>query len=330
MPAKHFGVRPDHRRRGDPRRAVRARHAPSSRRLRATRTCVGYSPPRTAHTRATRRNREPLPRRSTRSLLEELHDGLVWPLRMRPATGSVCTTRNAAARPRRRVRPRQNFFVELQRARTNAADARRNSALRDLAESPRRCVRLVTGDVHAHDPRARAALQERGSSLVRCRHLARRLRARAPRQPRNASSLRRPDMLERFPRRPTIAVERTSELAERLEFDLTPGARLSLSRTSSDGADPAIAQLTRICNDAFRRAVRPPTAVGASPGLDDELAPHRRASGLAGFFLLHWEVVAARARCRASRCAGPGSMRHLPAARPRTAAPPVGLARFVT
>ena len=60
--------------------------------------------------------------------------------------------------------------------------------------------------------------------------------------------------LERFPH-DREAVERTAELAERLEFDLTQelGYRYP---DFSDRDDPAIAELTRVCNRAFEARYR--------------------------------------------------------------------------
>src|SRR5437660_10241804 len=97
-------------------------------------------------------------------------------------------------------------------------------------------------------------------------------------------------MLERFPD-DRDAVARTVELAERLRFDLTQelGYRYP---DFSDGEEPAIVQLKRICDHAF--AERYSSANGrrrkARARLDEELALIDEL-GLAGFFLLHWEVL---------------------------------------
>src|SRR6185437_1779861 len=117
------------------------------------------------------------------------------------------------------------------------------------------------------------------------------------------------DMAERFPG-DRDAVARTSELAERLEFDLTQelGYRYP---DFSDGDEPAGVQLRRVCERAFaeryaglnghKRRVQVRLYEGLA--LIDEL-------GLAGFFLLHWEVLEL-AREVALEVRGPGSMRHL-------------------
>ncbi len=250
-----------------------------------------------AHTRDST-NREPLPPALDQSLLEELHDGLVC-LSGCARDGLGVHYPNAAARLADAF-GRDNFFVELQRP-YERGDARRNAALRDLAESLG--VRtLVTGDVHAHDPR-RAALQD-VLVAVRCRTSLD--GCERERRGNHECVLAAPaDMLERFPD-DHDAVARTCELAERLEFDLTQelGYRYP---DFSDGADPAIAQLTRICNDAF--AERYGSDRVARARLDDELALIDEL-GLAGFFLLHWEVLQL-ARDVALEVRGPGSMRHL-------------------
>jgi error-prone DNA polymerase len=250
-----------------------------------------------AHTRDST-NREPLPPSLDQALLEELHDGLVC-LSGCARDGLGVHYPNAAARLAG-VFGRDNFFVELQRP-YERGDARRNAALRDLAESLG--VRtLVTGDVHAHDPR-RAALQD-VLVAVRCRTSLD--GCERERRGNHEAVLAAPDdMRERFPD-DRDAVARTCELAERLEFDLTQelGYRYP---DFSDGADPAIAQLTRICNDAF--AERYGAERVARARLDDELALIDDL-GLAGFFLLHWEVLQL-AREVALEVRGPGSMRHL-------------------
>ena len=107
---------------------------------------------------------------------------------------------------------------------------------------------------------------------------------------------------ERFPD-DRDAVARTAELAERLEFDLTQelGYRYP---DFSDRDEPAIAELTRVCNRAFEARYPSKTvSQGQARGrLDEELALIADL-GLAGFFLLHWEVLESPRRSRA-RCGG--------------------------
>jgi error-prone DNA polymerase len=254
-----------------------------------------------AHTRDTT-NREPLPPRLDQALLEELNDGLVC-LSGCARDGLAIRDPNAAARLARAF-GRNRFYVELQRP-YERGDARRNARLRDLADSLG--VRTVaTGDVHAHD-RSRVALQD-VLVAIRCRTSLE--GCERERRGNHESRLFSPkEALERFADHPD-AVKQTTELAERLEFDLTEelGYRYP---DFSDGEEPAIVQLRRVCERAFaerysglnghKRRVR--------RRLEEELALINEL-GLAGFFLLHWEVLEL-AREVALEVRGPGSMRHV-------------------
>ena len=152
---------------------------------------------------------------------------------------------------------RDRFFVELQRP-IRRGDARRNAALRDLAGTLG--VRtVVTGDVHAHHPR-RAQLQDVLVAIRSTRPLEgceaeRRGNERV--RPRS-----RPPRWSRASRTIATRVAATVELAERLEFDLTAGARLRYP-DFSDGPDPAAVQLARVCARRARRAL---PARAARPG----------------------------------------------------------------
>jgi error-prone DNA polymerase len=242
---------------------------------------------------------EPLPPALDPLLLEELNEGLVC-LSGCARQGVAVQDPNEAARLARAF-GRERFYVELQRP-YERGDVRRNAALRDLAETLR--VRTVaTGDVHAHDAR-RAALQD-VLVAVRCRTSLD--GCERERRGNHECVLAAPAaMRERFPD-DRDAVERTRALAERLEFDLTQelGYRYP---DFSDGADPAIVQLTRVCDDAFAERY-PSHSRDARARLDEELALIDEL-GLAGFFLLHWEVLEL-AREVALEVRGPGSMRHL-------------------
>src|SRR5579862_7650603 len=247
-------------------------------------------------------NREPLPPSLDQRLLEELNEGLVC-LSGCARDGLGVHDPNAAARLAAAF-GRDRFFVELQRP-FERGDARRNAALRDLAEALG--VRTVaTGDVHAHDIR-RAALQD-VLVAIRCRTSLD--GCERERRGNHECVLTAPaEVLDRFPD-DHDAVLRTRELAERLEFDLTQelGYRYP---DLSDGAETASAQLRRVCERVFterygglnghKRRVR--QRLEEELALIDEL-------GLAGFFLLHWEVLEL-AREVALEVRGPGSMRHL-------------------
>src|SRR5947207_6063196 len=254
-----------------------------------------------AHTRDTT-NREPLPPRLDQALLAELNDGLVC-LSGCARDGLAVRDPNEAARLAGVFGP-DRFYVELQRP-YERGDTRRNAHLRDLAASLG--VRTVaTGDVHAHD-RRRAVLQD-VLVAVRCRTSLE--GCERERRGNHESVLLPPDeMRERF-RDDLDAVHETARLAERLEFDLTEelGYRYP---DFSDDEEPAIAQLRRVCEAAFaerysnlnghKRRVR--RRLEEELALIDEL-------GLAGFFLLHWEVLEL-AREVALEVRGPGSMRHV-------------------
>jgi error-prone DNA polymerase len=254
-----------------------------------------------AHTRDST-NREPLPPRLDQALLAELNEGLVC-LSGCARDGLAVRHPNAAAKLARAFGP-DRFYVELQRP-YERGDTRRNAHLRDLAASLG--VRTVaTGDVHAHD-RRRAALQD-VLVAVRCRTSLE--GCERERRGNHESVLLAPrEMRERFRDFPE-AVEQTTGLAERLEFDLTEelGYRYP---DFSDGEEPAIVQLRRVCEAAFaeryndlnghKRRVR--RRLEEELALIDEL-------GLAGFFLLHWEVLEL-AREVALEVRGPGSMRHV-------------------
>jgi error-prone DNA polymerase len=254
-----------------------------------------------AHTRDTT-NRELLPPRLDQALLEELNEGLIC-LSGCARDGLAVRDPNAAARLARAF-GRNRFFVELQRP-YERGDERRNAHLRDLAASLG--VRTVaTGDVHAHD-RCRATLQD-VLVAVRCRTSLE--GCEQERRGNHESVLLSPAQnLDRFPEDREAAL-RTGELAQRLEFDLTEelGYRYP---DFSDGEEPAIVQLRHVCESAFaeryndlnghKRRVR--RRLEEELALIDEL-------GLAGFFLLHWEVLEL-AREVAFEVRGPGSMRHV-------------------
>ena len=146
---------------------------------------------------------------------------------------------------------------------------------------------VATGDVHAHHAR-RARLQD---ALVAIRNRTSLDGCERERRGNHESVLLTPqEMAERFPD-DADAVARTLEIADRLQFDLTEelGYRYP---DFSDGAEPAGVQLRRVCERAFterynnlnghkRRVHR---RLEEELTLIDEL-------GLAGFFLLHWEVL---------------------------------------
>src|SRR5215208_3121837 len=244
------------------------------------------------------------------ALLAELNEGLVC---LSGCARDVLGVRyaNAPVELARAFGP-DRFFVELQRP-FERGDARRNALLRDLAEHAG--VRtLVTGNVHAHHP-GRTALQD---VLVAIRHNTSLEASERERRGNRESILRTPaELLELFPD-DRDAVLRTAEVAARLEFDLTAefGYRYP---DFSDGDVPAITQLAQVCEDAFAERYPPsnrPLLARARARLETEIKLIDEL-GLAGFFLLHWEVLEL-AREIACGIRGPGSPRRfLPPGRGR-------------
>jgi error-prone DNA polymerase len=182
---------------------------------------------------------------------------------------------------------RDRFYVELQRP-FERGDTRRNSALHDLA-GHLGVETVATGNIHAHHSR-RALLQD---VLVAIRSRTSLDGCEQERRGNRESVLRSPEeMIERFAGIDRAAAERTSAIAERLEFDLTQelGYRYP---DFSDGSDPAIRQLTEVCVHAFDERYATSNAQlrdRARARLDTELRLIDEIH-LAGFFLLHWEVL---------------------------------------
>jgi error-prone DNA polymerase len=263
-----------------------------------------------AHTRPPgRESQPPADPALHQTLLEELNEGLVC-LSGCARNGLAVRNPNAAARLAQAF-GRDRFFVELQRP-YERGDARRNSALRHLADSLG-VPTLVTGDVHAHHLR-RAPLQD---VLVAVRHRSSLDGCEAERRGNHECVLLSPaEIVERFPE-DRAAVARTVELAARLRFDLTEelGYRYP---DFSDSPEPAIVQLAHVCKRAFedRYPRGHKLRHQASVRLDEELKLIDEL-GLAGFFLLHWDVLELARAC-ALEVRGRDSPRHaLPPGRGR-------------
>src|SRR3990172_5389551 len=239
--------------------------------------------------RVGREDREPLPPSVALETVIELAEGLVC-LSGCARRGLGIVNPNAAALLAAAFGPCS--FVELQRP-FERGDMRRITLLRGLAEHLG-VETVATGDVHAHHPR-RTLLQD-ALVAIRCRTS---LEGCEPeRRGNRESSLRSPEeMLERFSS-DRAAAERSAMLAERLEFDLTEelGYRYP---DFSDGDEPAIRELAATCEQAFRELYEIPC--GSEPqGRSQARSAHARLQdelclidelGLAGFFLLHHEVL---------------------------------------
>ncbi|HEX7255165.1 MAG TPA: error-prone DNA polymerase [Gaiellaceae bacterium] len=218
------------------------------------------------------------------SLLEELNEGLVC-LSGCSRFGLAVRDPNAAARLAQAF-GRERFFVELQRP-FERGDMRRNARLRDLAGALG-VETVVTGDVHAHAS-SRTRLQD---ALVAIRHRTS-LEGSEPERRGNHEAVLRPpgELPDRLPL-DRDAVERTARIAERCEFDLTQelGYRYP---DFSDRAVPAISRLADVCNQAFSARYSGASnslLLSARARLDEELKLIEEI-GLAGFFLLHHEVL---------------------------------------
>jgi error-prone DNA polymerase len=234
-------------------------------------------------TRVPGKERELLEPALAQEKLERRNEGLVC-LSGCARYGLAVRNPNAAARLAQAF-GRERFFVELQRP-FERGDARRNAVLRELAEALG-VMTVATGDVHAHDRRL-TALQD---ALVAVKNRTSLDGCEAERRGNRESFLRPPaEIAELFPQ-DRDAVERSGELAERLQFDLNEDLGYRYPDFSENG-EPAIAQLKSVCDRAFaeRYAGRNGYKRKARARLDEELKLIDEL-GLAGFFLLHWEVL---------------------------------------
>ena len=209
-----------------------------------------------------------------------------------PGSGLATRDPKAAARLAQAF-GRERFFVELQRP-YERGDVRRTTALRDLAEHLGLAT-VATGNVHAHA--ARRTLLQDTLVAIRCRTSLD--GCEQERRGNRESILRAPaDAADLFAGFDPAAAARTVEIAERLQFDLTKelGYRYP---DFSDGEESAIRQLAAICNDAFADRYPPRDQrllSRARDRLESELALIDELE-LAGFFLLHWEVLDLAREC---------------------------------
>src|SRR5882724_10329261 len=197
-----------------------------------------------ARTRLPGRERELLPPETSIEVVAEHAEGLVA-LSGCARHGLGVFDPNAAAKLARAFPGA--FYVELQRP-YERGDSRRNAMLVDLAEALG-VPTVATGDVHAHNAR-RAKLQD---ALVAIKQRTSLDGCERERRGNHESILIAPaEILERLPR---AAAERTREIADRCQFDLTQelGYRYP---DFSDGIDPADVQLRDLCERAFGERYR--------------------------------------------------------------------------
>jgi error-prone DNA polymerase len=196
----------------------------------------------------------------------------------------------------------ENLRVELQRpyARNDRAHNRMRARLAQRLD-----VRTVaTGNVHAHLP-IRAMLQD---VLVAVRHCMSLDDTETLRRPNHSHVLARPEaMLARFEEHPDALAE-TVCLCDQIEFNLTEDLGYRYPGAESH---EAISELTAVCGTRF--AVRYPRGSRfheeAASRLEQELSMIDEL-GLAGFFLLHHEVLEL-AREVAAEVRGPDTARGL-------------------
>jgi error-prone DNA polymerase len=188
----------------------------------------------------------------------------------------------AMARRLRDAFGRDRFSIEIMRPYMRG-DARRNRLLGELADRLRLAT-VATGDVHAHTPR-RALLQDALVAIRTCTTLE---GCEAERRGNHESVLRAPS--ETAARFPAEAVRAAAAVADRCRFDLTQDLGYAYPDFSDTG-EPAQAALTRICLAELECRYRgSPHWHEARARLDEELgliAHH----GLAGFFLLHRDIL---------------------------------------
>ena len=188
----------------------------------------------------------------------------------------------ALARRLRDAFGRDRFSIEIMRPYMRG-DARRNRLLGELADRLRLAT-VATGDVHAHTPR-RALLQDALVAIRTCTTLE---GCEAERRGNHESVLRAPS--ETAARFPAEAVRAAAAVADRCRFDLTQDLGYAYPDFSDTG-EPAQAALTRICRAELECRYRgSPHWHEARARLDEELgliAHH----GLAGFFLLHRDIL---------------------------------------
>ncbi len=188
----------------------------------------------------------------------------------------------ALARRLRDAFGRDRFSIEIMRPYMRG-DARRNRLLGELADRLRLAT-VATGDVHAHTPR-RAFLQDALVAIRMCTTLE---GCEAERRGNHESVLRAP--AETAARFPAEAVRAAAAVADRCRFDLTQDLGYAYPDFSDTG-EPAQAALTRICRAELECRYRgSPHWHEARARLDEELgliAHH----GLAGFFLLHRDIL---------------------------------------
>lgn len=198
----------------------------------------------------------------------------------------------------------EHVYIELQLPQ-HRGDSARNRGLRAIAEAARAPV-VATGNVHAHTPE-RARLHE---VLIAIAHNTTLEAASAERPANLATCLRSPAEMQRRFRDHADAVAATQRIADSIEFDLTRDLGYRFPDMVDGSGQDADEVLAGTCvAELERRYAGRATLDTARARLADELRMVRR-HGLAGFFLLHKDVLDL-AREAALHVRGPGSLREL-------------------
>jgi error-prone DNA polymerase len=176
-----------------------------------------------------------------------------------------------------------NFFVELQNNLVHG-DARRNRALADLAEHLGLGV-VATGNVHYH-VRERHRLQD---VLVAIKHRTTLDASHRLRRENSEYYLKPPaEMVDMFRDYPE-AIANTLRIAERCQFDLTRDLDYRFPDCPVPEGETSESYLRKLCHrEAENRYGRITPTVRER--LEEELALVER-HGLAGFFLIHQEIL---------------------------------------
>ena len=188
-------------------------------------------------------------RRSPQALVDERNEGLVCL--------SGCARHGLAVRirTRRRGSRRRSAATASSSSSSAPSSVATRAVTQRCASSPRRCASRPSPPA---TPMRTIRVGRRCRTPSSPSATARRSTAASPSGGVTArASCGRPPRAERFPH-DRDAVERTGELAERLEFDLNQDLGYRYP-DFSDSGEPAIAQLARVCDRLSRSATAPRT-----------------------------------------------------------------------
>ena len=176
-----------------------------------------------------------------------------------------------------------NFFVELQNNLVHG-DARRNRALADLAEHLGLGT-VATGNVHCH-VRERHRLQD---VLVAIKNRSTLDASHRQRRENSEYYLKPPEEMAELFRDHPEAIANTVRIAERCQFDLTRDLDYRFPDYPVPEGETQDSHLRKLCyQEAERRYMRVTSEVEERLEKELSLVEHH---GLAGFFLIHQEIL---------------------------------------